>query len=116
MQLYLASDGMDYLGVSKIDSHSIVILVDDGIASGATSIVAVRWLKKHYDPKRIIVAATVAPKETVDILRNEADHIEIVAKPSLSNFQYVGQYYQNFAPVTDEQVIQIMKMRNLLQH
>jgi putative phosphoribosyl transferase len=74
------------------------------------------WLRKFHNLKKIIVAAAVVPKEVVEILKNEVEHVEVVTKPSLSNFKYVGQYYQEFAPVTDEQVIQIMKSRKLLQH
>jgi predicted phosphoribosyltransferase len=93
-----------------------VILVDDGVASGATFIVAARWLKKSYNPKRIIVAATVAPKETVKILEDEEFDVEIITKPQSTSFSFVGQYYLDFTPVTDEQVIRIMKTRNLLKH
>jgi putative phosphoribosyl transferase len=114
MQLYLSTDNMDYLNISKIDNNSTVILVDDGIASGSTFIVAARWLKKYYDPKKLVVAATVAPKETVEILKKEVDYVEVITKPPTSSFHYVGQYYQDFAPVTDEQVVQIMKKRNVL--
>jgi putative phosphoribosyl transferase len=67
MQLYLATDSMNYLDVFKIDYNATVILVDDGIASGATVVVAARWLKKFYKPNKIIVGATVASKETVNI-------------------------------------------------
>jgi putative phosphoribosyl transferase len=117
MQLYLARDSMDYLDVSKIDINATVVLVDDGVASGATFIIAARWLKKFYSPKRIIVAATVASKETVKILKNEEiNDVEVITKLQSSSFNYVGQYYQDFAPVTDAQVIQVMKTRNLLQH
>ncbi len=116
MQVYLATERLDYLNVSKINNSTTVILVDDGVASGSTFIVAERWLRKYYNPKRIIVAATVAAKETVELLRNEVDHVEVITKPSLSSFHYVGQYYQDFAPVSDEQIVQIMKTRNLFQH
>jgi putative phosphoribosyl transferase len=116
MQLYLAGDSIDYLDVSKIDTNATVILVDDGVASGATFIVAARWLKKLYNPKRIIVAATVAPKETVKILEDEEIDVEIITMPQSTSFSFVGQYYQDFTPVTDEQVIRIMKARNLLEH
>ena len=117
MQLYLARDSMDYLDVSKIDINATVVLVDDGVASGATFIIAARWLKKFYNPKRIIVAATVASKETVKILKDEEiNDVEVITKLQSSSFNYVGQYYQDFAPVTDAQVIQVMKTRNLLQN
>jgi putative phosphoribosyl transferase len=113
-QLYLNRDNMDYLNDSKIDKNATVVLVDDGVASGATFIVVARWLRKFYTPKRIIVATTVAPKETVDLLRREVDDIEVITKPRLSQFHFVGQYYQHFPPVTDEEVIQITKSRNLI--
>jgi putative phosphoribosyl transferase len=114
MQLYLNRDNMDYLNDSEIDKNSTVVLVDDGVASGATFIVVVRWLRKLYNPRRIVIAATVAPKETVDLLRREVDDIEVITKPRLSQFHFVGQYYQHFLPVTDEEVIRITKLRNLI--
>jgi putative phosphoribosyl transferase len=114
MQLYLDVDNMEYLENNKIDKNSTVILVDDGVASGATFTVATRWLKKSYNPRRIIVAATVAPKETVELLRKEADDVEVITKPPLSQFHFVGQYYQQFPPVKDEEVTQIAKSRNLI--
>jgi predicted phosphoribosyltransferase len=48
------------------------------------------------------------------LLKTEADHIEVITAPSTSGFKSVGQYYQDFNPVTDEQVREIMKKRNLL--
>jgi putative phosphoribosyl transferase len=108
---------MNYLDVCKIDTNATVVLVDDGVASGATFIVAARWLKKFYNPNRIIVAATAAPKETAKILEDgENNDVEVITKPHSSSFNYVGQYYQDFAPVTDEQVIQIMMTIKLLQN
>jgi putative phosphoribosyl transferase len=61
------------------------------------------------NPKRLIIAIPVAPKETSNLLKNEADHVEVITSPSTSNFKSVGQYYQSFEPVTDERVINIMK-------
>jgi putative phosphoribosyl transferase len=55
----------------------------------------------------LIIAIPVAPKETSNLLNNEADHVEVITSPS--NFKSVGQYYQSFEPVTDEQVIDVMK-------
>ena len=96
----------------------VVILTDDGAASGATVIAAARSIrKKNYfnnDAKELIIALPVAPKETVELLRKEAavDHVEVVTAPSF--FNSVGQFYQNFQPVSDEQVVEIMKKWNLL--
>ena len=85
-----------------------VILVDDGIATGATIIAAIRWIKKQ-EPKHLIVAVPVAPKKIVNLLEKEAiNAIQVITSPSSSNFISVGQFYQNFDPITDEQVIGIM--------
>ena len=94
----------------KIKSR-IVILVDDGAATGATIIAAARWVRKQ-EPKRLIIALPVAPRQTVNLLKKEADDIEVITSPSLSHFRFVEQFYQNFDPVTDEQVIEILQKRN----
>jgi putative phosphoribosyl transferase len=60
----------------------------------------------------LIIAIPVAPKETLNLLKKEADIVEVITSPSTSNFNSVGQYYQSFEPITDEQVIQIMRKRN----
>ena len=92
-----------------------VILVDDGAATGATVIAAAKWIKKlESKPKRLIIAIPVAPKSTVNLLRKECNaEVEVVISPS-STFHSVEQYHQNFQPIPDEQVIKIMKDRNLL--
>jgi predicted phosphoribosyltransferase len=93
------------------DAQKTVILVDDGAASGATLIVAARWIKerKEHQFKKLIIAIPVAPKETANMLKKECDHLEIIAKPSLSNFYSLSQYYKDFNPITDEQVLEILK-------
>jgi putative phosphoribosyl transferase len=71
-----------------------VILVDDGAATGATIIVAARSIRKRFRPKRLIIALPVAPKDTVKLLKQEADLVEVITSPS-SHFHAVGQYYQD---------------------
>jgi putative phosphoribosyl transferase len=83
-----------------------VILVDDGIATGATMIAAARWLRKQ-EPKRLIIATPVAPKQVVKRLKEEADQIEVVRNPS--EFKAVEQFYEEFASVSDDQIVQIAK-------
>ena len=91
-----------------------VVLVDDGAATGATIIAAARWIKRNHNPKRLIIAIPVAPKETIELLKNECDNdIVVVTSPS-STFRSVSQYYQVFDPVSDEQAITIMQNRGLL--
>jgi predicted phosphoribosyltransferase len=96
-----------YSGEYKIRNRT-VILVDDGIATGATMIVAARWIRKQY-PRRLIIASPVAPEQVVERLKNEADQIEIIRKPS--DFKAVEQFYMQFAPILDDQIIQITKRR-----
>ena len=89
--------------------------MDDGAASGATVMAAARSIRKNFNPtnNKLIIGLPVAPKETVELLKIEADHIEVFTAPS-SFFNSVGQYYQSFEPVSDEKVIEIMKSRSLL--
>jgi predicted phosphoribosyltransferase len=93
------------------DSTKTVILVDDGAASGATLIVSARWIKERpeHNFKKLIIAIPVAPKDTASALEKECDHLEIISKPSTSNFQSVSQYFKDFKPTDDEQVLEILK-------
>ena len=83
-----------------------VILVDDGVASGATLIPAARWIKKQQ-PKQVIIAAPIAQEQAAELLKKEADQLKFIITPS--NFIAINQFYQNFQPVADEQVIDILK-------
>lgn len=92
-----------------------VILVDDGAETGATVIAAARWIKRLGDsPTRLIVAIPIAPKSTVDLLKKECtSEVEVVIRPS-STFRSIEQYHRDFRSISDEEVIRIMKRRNLL--
>lgn len=96
----------------KFSDHKIqdrvAILVDDGIATGATTVAAARWTRKQR-PTLLIVAVPVAPSQTLDILKQESDAIEVVMVPAI--FNAVGEFYENFEPVTDDQIIEIMRNR-----
>ena len=89
------------------------ILVDDGAATGATLIAAARWLKRKHTPKRLIIAVPVAPKDTIKLLKQEADAVEVVTSPS-SIFRSVEQFYQDFRQVPDDKVMAILRDRNML--
>src|SRR6185437_1552967 len=87
----------------------IVILVDDGIATGSTIIAASQWLKEgKYSCKKLIVAVPVAPgtDETIDKLNQIADKVIILYTPA--EFSAVGQFYKQFDQVTDYEVKTIM--------
>ncbi|MFB5600243.1 MAG: phosphoribosyltransferase [Nitrosopumilus sp.] len=86
----------------------ILILVDDGIATGATMIAAVEWLKKEKHPKKLIIAVPVAPKdEIVEILKKISDNVIILKE--IRDFNAVGQFYENFQQVEDNEVREILK-------
>ena len=87
------------------------ILVDDGIATGATVIASARWVRKR-NPASLTIAVPVAPTQTVEVLEQEAD--SVVAVHTARDFGSVGQFYEEFAPVTDAEVMAIMRARNLL--
>jgi putative phosphoribosyl transferase len=97
-----------------IGKSKAVILADDGDATGATLIAAARWLKGKNTSIQLIIATPVAPKEILTRLKKEADYVEVIIAPSTSSFKSVGQYYQSFEQVTDEQVMEIMRRRGLL--
>jgi len=81
-----------------------VVLVDDGIATGATIFVTLQWLKRQ-NPKRLVVAIPVGPKDTIEKLSRVA---EVVVLDSPSFFNAVGEYYDTFEQVDDYRVIEIM--------
>ena len=77
-----------------------VLVVDDGIATGATTIACVRQLR-NADVDRVIVAVPVAPPEVVERLRSEADAVICAETPTY--FGAVGRFYDSFEQVSDEQ-------------
>jgi predicted phosphoribosyltransferase len=92
--------------------NKIVILIDDGAATGATLIAAARWIRKQK-PKKLVIAIPVTSKDTVKMLKLECDFVVTGTTPSSSVFKTVGQYYQEFNPVEDKEVIEVCKRRNL---
>jgi putative phosphoribosyl transferase len=89
----------------------VIILVDDGAATGATLVAASRWIRKQK-PKSLVIAIPVVPKETLELLKKESDDVQAVIVPSTTNFRSVGQYYEDFDPVGDEEVAKIMEREN----
>lgn len=78
-----------------------VILVDDGIATGATMRAAIAGLRKR-GPKMIVVAVPVAPSDTIERLRREADEVVCLEEPA--PFHAIGLYYLDFRQLGDEDV------------
>ena len=86
----------------------VVILVDDGIATGSTMRVAIAALRK-LGPARVIVATGVAPASTAKMLAAEAD--EFIALMTPADFRAVGQFYESFPQLTDEDVRALMELQ-----
>ncbi len=86
--------------------NRIVIVIDDGLATGSTMIAALHALKAKH-PKKLICAVPVAPPDTLEKIKPYAD--EIVCLNSPRDFYAVGQFYQDFPQVSDEEVIQSLK-------
>ncbi|MEM5801813.1 MAG: phosphoribosyltransferase family protein [Candidatus Aenigmatarchaeota archaeon] len=86
--------------------NKTLILVDDGIATGATMKAAIQFLKKQ-NPKKIIVAVPVAPRDTVNELEKIVDEVIVVEKPIFMGA--IGEFYVDFRQVEDEEVINILK-------
>jgi putative phosphoribosyl transferase len=94
------------------DNDKTIVIVDDGAATGSTIIATLRSLRKKYNPKCVIVAVTVSPRGTVDLLRREGiDHIEVVTSPSDNNFVTIEQFYQNFDQVNDSEILNIINTK-----
>jgi putative phosphoribosyl transferase len=85
--------------------NKIVILVDDGIATGSTIRVAISAVRK-LGPARIIVAAGVAPLSTYMMVGSEADEAVCLMTPR--EFRAVGDFYSSFPQLTDEDVCRML--------
>ncbi len=84
----------------------VVILVDDGIATGLTVKAALNYIKKQ-NPKAIILAVPVLPADRVETFKKLVDDLVYVEAPI--NFWAVGQFYQNFSQTSQETVIRLLK-------
>ncbi len=87
--------------------NKIVILVDDGIATGASIRVAINSIRAQ-SPAKIVVAVPVAPSEAVDSLRGEVDDLVVLEIPPY--FEGVGRWYDNFQQVTDAEVVALLEV------
>lgn len=87
-------------------SGKIIILVDDGIATGATMRAAIKALRQQH-PSNIIVAVPVAARETYDEIKTWVDKMICLLKPE--NFYAVGVWYENFPQTSDEEVFELLK-------
>jgi len=86
-------------------SGRTVIVVDDGIATGATAIAAIRSMK-WAGAKRVILAVPVGPPDTIEALRREADEVHCLAVEP--DFYAIGQFYIDFRQIEDAEVRKVL--------
>jgi putative phosphoribosyl transferase len=85
-----------------------VILVDDGLATGASMQAAARAVRRHK-PARIVIAVPVASRATCDRFRDEVD--EVVCAVTPAPFYAVGNWYEDFSQTTDDEVRALLALR-----
>ena len=83
-----------------------VIVVDDGLATGVTARAACRAVRAH-DPARLLLAVPVAPPQSVQDLRSEADDVVVVHTPA--SLMSVGGWYEVFDQVSDAEVLRLLE-------
>ncbi|MCH7541389.1 phosphoribosyltransferase [Patescibacteria group bacterium] len=97
--LYTKEKKLDLLGKT-------VILVDDGIATGATVEAAIHAVREEA-PTKVILAIPVAPSQTVERLRIQVDELVVLSTPE--QFWAIGEFYDDFPQVSDEEVLKILQ-------
>jgi len=99
--------------ISDIVRGKIAIVVDDGIATGATMKAAIRYLRSQH-PKQIIAAASVAAKDSLEDISKVADDVVVVLEAE--DLIGIGSFYQHFGQTSDEEVIRLMKLQQESEH
>lgn len=84
----------------------VVIIIDDGIATGATTRAALQAIRNRK-PKELVLAVPVAPPDTITRLRGEVDALICLETPEL--FGAIGYFYRDFRQVSDQEVVAILE-------
>jgi predicted phosphoribosyltransferase len=84
----------------------VVIVTDDGIATGSTMLAALQAIRLQH-PAELIVAVPVAPADRIGDLKKHCDGV--VCRLPARHFWAVGQFYEDFPTVDDDQVVEILK-------
>lgn len=101
---------MSYRNTKEYDNEfdgKTVVLVDDGIATGATMLASARWIKNEEHCEQLVIAVPVAPGEILSRLKQVADEVIVLYTPE--PFIAVGRFYEDFNQVSDNEVKVIMK-------
>jgi predicted phosphoribosyltransferase len=99
-----------YRGTKEYDNEfdgKTVVLVDDGIATGATMLASARWIKNEQHCRQLVIAVPVAPDEILTQLKQVAEEVIVLDTPD--PFIAIGRFYEDFDQVSDNQVKEIMK-------
>lgn len=86
-------------------ADATAVVVDDGVATGATAVAALRWARAQH-PARVVFAAPVGPRSAIRLLARECDDVVILETPS--SFRAVGEWYDRFDQVTDREVLDVL--------
>lgn len=93
----------------QIKNKKTFILVDDGIATGSTTLAAIKYLKQQITnnkEQKLILAVPVIAKETYDKIKKEVNKIVALEMPQ--SFNAVGEFYREFPQVSDEEVLKLL--------
>ncbi|MGH9977185.1 MAG: phosphoribosyltransferase family protein [Nitrososphaeraceae archaeon] len=94
---------LSYRGSKEYDNEyrdKIIVLIDDGIATGATILASANWLKNNQRCRKLLIAVPVAPRSILKNLKQVADDVIVLYTPE--DFMAVGAFYQNFAQIGDD--------------
>ncbi|GIL18073.1 MAG: hypothetical protein BroJett040_18240 [Oligoflexia bacterium] len=103
-QIDLFREGRDLSSVSK----KVAIIVDDGLATGATATAAASYLKRKGAAK-VVIAVPVAAASSATLLRTKVD--EVIVVDEREDLMSVGQWYRNFSQVSDSEVISLLRRK-----
>lgn len=85
----------------ELRGHTVIV-VDDGVATGSTARAALRFVRGR-EPERVVLAAPVCSPDAAHMLEKEADDVVCLDRPR--SFMAVGEWYQNFDQLTDDDVL-----------
>lgn len=95
-------------GAAVTIAGATVVVVDDGVATGATAMAALRWVRTQR-ATRVLFAAPVGPRQTIGMLEEEADEVLVLETPF--SFMAVGEWYERFDQVRDDEVVRALEGR-----
>lgn len=111
-QLRMLKQRSKKYGLAPLEKNKIVIIVDDGIATGATLLAAI-FEVRIYNPKKLIVAAAVAAKSTANEIRKLVDELILLDEPE--TFFGVSQFFEYFPQVTDADAIMLLHHKPIVK-